>query len=313
MYVLNCHITIGSYVFDFVHNVEVTSSWQEHTDKARITLPAALKIDSNTLRKSIPKGSKVVVKVGYDDQLTTIFQGFVSRVHPKVPVEIECEDMMWKLKQIQINENAKDETMQSYLTRVLGMEVDCFDIQLPKFIASKITGAQLLDQIKTDFGFPSFFRDGKLVVGKQYDPSAYSTHKIVLENASNSNVVTNNLEFMEKDDLKIKVTAISNLPDGSKHEIEIGDPDGESRSLNFYNISEADLKAVAEKEMQRLQYDGYRGSVVLFGLPLAKHGDVVEVINDQESDKTGNYWIDGVTYSFGVNGFRQDCKIGSRT
>jgi hypothetical protein len=219
---------------------------------------------------------------------------------------------MWKLKQIQVNENAKSESMQTYLQRVLNMEVDCFDVHLNKFIASKITGAQLLNQIKSDFGFPSFIRNGKLVVGKQYADSGYKHHVVTFDNATNSNVADNSLEFTSKDDVKIKVTAISNLPSGEKHEVELGDPDGESRTLNFYDISEADLKAIAEKEMDRLQYDGYRGDLTLFGEPYVEHGDVIQLQNDQESDKTGSYWVDGVTYKFGVGGIRQSVKLGPR-
>jgi hypothetical protein len=312
MFVLQCHIVIGSFTFDFVNQINVESTWKEQTDKATIILPAALRVDSNKLKNAIPKGSEVTIQIGYKDRLNTVFKGFVSRIRPKVPVEIECEDLMWKLKQIQINENAKNESMQSYLSRVLPYPVDCFDVHLPKFIASKVTGAQLLNQIKSDFGFPSFIRNGTIVVGKQYDPVNYSTHIVTIDNSKDSNVAQDGLEFTSKDDVKIKVTAISNMDSGEKIEIELGDPDGESRSLNFYNISKNDLQAIAEKEMARLRYDGYRGDLTIFGEPFVRHGDIMQLRNDQESDKTGRYHVDGVTYSFGTGGIRQSIKLGAR-
>lgn len=312
MFILQSHITIGSYLFDFVHEVEVESTWQNQTATARIKLPAALRIDKNKLKETFPKGTKVEIKLGYKDRLNTVFTGYVSRIRATVPVEIECEDEMWQLKQIQVNSNAKNESMQVYLSRVLNMSVNCFDVQLPKFIAHNITGSQLLNQIKSDFGFPSFFRNGQLVVGIQYADSGYKTHTVTFDNARNSNVANNSLEYASKDDVKVKVTAISNLPDGKKHEVELGDPDGESRTLNFYNVSEKDLKAIAEKEMTRMQYDGWRGDLTLFGEPFVQHGDVLELTNDQESDKTGTYWVDGVTYRFGVSGFRQVIKLGPK-
>lgn len=313
MFITQSHITIGDYLFDFVHDVEVESSWQNQTSTAKIQLPAALRIDKNKLKETFPKGTEVVIKIGYKDSLNTVFEGFISRIHTTTPVMIECEDLMWKLKQIQVNENAKNESMQTYLSRVLNMEVDCFDVHLQKFIANKITGAQLLNQIKSDYGFPAFFRGGKLVVGKQYAAAGYKNHVVTFDNARNSNVASNSLEFMSKDDVKIKVTAISNLPSGEKHEVELGDPDGGSKTLNFFDISESDLKAIAEKEMERLQYDGYRGDLTLFMEPFVQHGDVITLQNDQENDKTGSYWIDGVTYKFGLSGGRQAVKLGSRT
>lgn len=313
MEVLKCHITLGNYSFDFVHSVSVESSWKNLTDKAIIELPAALKIDKNKLQNAIPKGTAVSIHLGYESYgLNEVFSGYVSRVRPNIPIEIECEDYMWKLKQIQINDNCSNETLQSYLTRVLGIEVDCFDITIPKLIANKITGAQLLDQIKSDYGFPSFMRNGKLVVGKQYDPNTQSKHVIIIDQASNSNVKDQDLEYSSKDDVKFKVTAISNMEDGSKEEVELGDPEGEDRTLNFYNIPKSDLKAIAEKEMEKLNYDGYRGELTLFGAPFVKHGDILVFRNAQESDKTGEYFADEVSLKFGLQGFEQTIKPGAK-
>lgn len=313
MEILQCNIKIGNLHFDFVHQVTVESTWMEFTQKAMIMLPAALKVDKNKLKNSIPKGSEVIISVGYESAgLTEIFKGFVSRVHPKVPIEIECEDLMWKLKQTQVTLNAKNETFQSYLSKVLPCEVDCFDMSLPKFVVNKLTCAQLLDQLKSDYGFPIFIRNGKVVVGKQYDSDNLKRHKFVIDQAFNTNVKAQNLEYTSKDDVSIKVTAISNLENGEKIEVTIGASDGEEKTLNFFNLQKNDLEVIAKKEMERLQYDGYRGDFTAFGAPIVFHGDVVELINDQESDKIGRYFVDGVNYSFGVNGFEQVIKLGSR-
>lgn len=313
MEVLICDIKIGSLNFDFVHQVTVESTWKELTQKATIMLPAALKVDKNKLKDAIPKGSEVTIKVGYESSgLTEIFKGFVVRVHPKIPIEIECEDLMWKLKQVQVLENAKNETFQSYLSKVLPYEVDCFDMSLPKFVVNKLTGAQLLDQLKKDYGFPVFVRNGKIVVGKQYDPGTNATHRFIIDNAVNTNVKTQALEYTAKDDVNLKVTAISNLSSGEKIEVTLGTADGEEKTLNFFDLQKADLEKVATAEMERLRYDGFRGGFTAFGIPLVKHGDVAELINEQESDKTGSYFIDGVTYSFGLEGFQQEIKLGGK-
>ena len=314
MEALTCNIVIGNYSFDFVHRVTVQSSWKELTDKASVYLPAALKIDKDKLQDAIPKGATVKIELGYESTgLKEVFNGFVSRVHPSIPIEIECEDLMWKLKQIQVNENAKNEKLQDYLSRVLNIEVDCYDITIPKLIANKITGAQLLDQLKSDYGFYSFIRGTKLVVGKQYDAETQNKHTVIIDQAFNSNVKKQDLEYAKADDIKFRVTAISNMANGKKEQVEIGDPEGENRTLNFYNIPKSDLQAIAEKEMSRLQYNGYRGDITLFGTPLAEHGDILVLKNTQESDKTGEYFIDEVYMDFGVSrGFEQKIKPGTK-
>lgn len=314
MEVLKCTIKIGSLTVDFVNKVTVESTWKQLTQKATILLPAALKVNANKLKDAIPKGAEVTIQVGYESSgLATIFQGFVSRVHPKVPIEIECEDAMWKMKQVQVTENAKNETFQSYLSKVLPYEVDSFDVSLPKFVVNKLTAAQLLDQLKKDYGFPIFVRGNKVFVGKQYDPENATTHRFIIDNAINTNIKSQALEYTSKDDIQLKVTAISNMSSGEKIEVTLGDTDGEEHTLNFFDLQKADLEKVATAEMDRLRYDGFRGGFTAFGNPLVTHGDIVELVNSQESDKTGNYWVDGVTYNFGVEGFEQNITIGSKT
>lgn len=310
MDILSSHITIGSITYDFVNQVEIESTSEELTQKGTIILPANVKVDKSKLKDIIKRGDKTVIKLGLNGDLKEVFTGFVSRVKPTTPIEIQVEDLMWKLKQLIVNDTAKNETIQSFLSRVApDIEFDCYDIELPRFLASKISVAQLLDQIKSDYGLRAFVRSGKVVVGKQYDPENYTVHIAELEN----NVLSDDLEYMVKDELKIKVRAISNLSSGKKIEVELGDKDGEERTLNFYNIaSESELQKIAQKEMERLIYDGYRGSLTFFGEPFVQHGDVIEIRDPKESDKTGRYWVDGVNYSFGIGGYRQTVKLGAR-
>lgn len=310
MEIVQVHIQIGDFTFDFVHQITFESSWNNLTDQGSIKLPSKLKFDRGNLKTEIKKGAQIVIKSGYKGNLNDVFTGYVTRVIPSVPVEIMFENEMWKLKQMQVNDTAKNETIKSFLTRnIQGYEIDCYDITLPKFIAFKITAAQLLDQLKQDFGFAVFFRGKRLVVGKQYDAEKYKIHRIEL----NYNVVQDSLEYVSKEDVKVKVTGISNMADGSKHEVEIGDPDGESRSLNFYNIPKADLKKLVEKEAEKFMFDGYRGSITIFGLPFVQHGDLVELENKEQSDKTGRYWVDAIEpYEHGLMGVRQTIKLGMR-
>src|SRR5690554_176563 len=310
MKVTQVHITIGQFTFDYVHKAEIISGWESLTDTAVIMLPANLKLDKNKLKDLIKKGDAVTISYGYKPNMYLAFEGFVSAVKPTIPIEIECEDLMWKLKQLQINDVAKNETIKSFLERNLpDFEIDAFDIDLPRFIASKISAAKLLDQIKSDFGLRSFIRNGKITVGKQYDPEFAKEQFVVL----NETVKEDDLEYKSKEDVKVKVAAISNMADGTKHEIEIGDPNGDSKTLNFYNIPVSQLKKLAEKEAERLIYDGWRGGLTLFGEPFVRQGDILTIQDNEDSDKVGSYWIDKVNYSIGVDGHQQEITLGART
>lgn len=309
MHIPQVNIKIGAYIFDYVHEYSIDSSWEELTDKGRIVLPANLTWNSYKLKEVIEKGAEVSIEFGYDGNMQRIFTGFVSAVSPSVPVVIEVEDLMWKLKQTKISAVAKNETILDFCKRVMpGYEFDGFDIELPTFIANKITGAKLLDQIKSDFGLRSFVRNGVIVIGKQYD--AETANEVIF--SLGENIKSDSLEYKSKDDVKLNITAISNMASGQKHEVVIGDEDGESRTLNFFNIPKADLQKIAEKEAERLIYDGFRGSFIAFGEPFVKHGDIVDLRDSEDTDKQGRYFVDAVTYTGGVNGFTQVIKLGGR-
>lgn len=306
MEILNTHITIGSYSFDFVNKFVVDSSWKKLTDTAEITLPAKLKFDRGNLRDSVKPGDPVVIKSGYFPNLETIFTGYVVRVKPTTPIVIECEDSMWKLKQVEIKDVAQNETLKSFLQRNISeIYIDCFDVKLPSYIANT-TATLLLDNLKRDFGFYSFIRNSELVVGKQYDSDNNKEHTCTLH----YDVAEDDLEYRTVDELKFAVKAISNLETGEKIEVELGESGGESRTLNFYNLSKSDLEKIAQKEISRLYYDGFRGSFTYFGWKLISHGDIVNIKDAISSDKKGRYYVDSVQYEYGEGGIRQKVELG---
>jgi len=313
MKVLVCKILIGNIVFNWVNSVEIESSWELLTDKAVIKLPGNLKLNNNKLSKYIKHGDKVSVKIGYNNHLNTVFTGYITNIKPKVPIEISCEDEMWKLKQDTIVDSGKKMNLEKLVNKHYSdYKVNYYNIELGNYYIDNVSRAKVLEQIKSDFGLYSFFRNDSLVIGKRYDKNTANTLVFKLD-SNESNIVTDDLEFKSKDQVRLKIKAISNNADGSKTEIELGSSDGESRTLNFYNLSKSELKEAADREKERLIYDGWRGSFTAFGKPFVKQGDIVKLKLTVESDKEGFYWVDSVKTSFSTGGFRQEIKLGART
>lgn len=313
MKVLVCKILIGNIVFNCVNSVEIESSWELLTDKAVIKLPGNLKLNNNKLSKYIKHGDTVSVKIGYNNHLNTVFTGYITNIKPKVPIEISCEDEMWNLKQDTIVDSGKKMNLEKLVNKHYSdYKVNYYNIELGNYYIDNVSRAKVLEQIKSDFGLYSFFRNDSLVIGKRYDKNTANTLVFKLD-SNESNIVTDNLEFKSKDQVRLKIKAISNNADGSKTEIELGSSDGESRTLNFYNLSKSELKEAADREKERLIYDGWRGSFTAFGEPFVKQGDIVKLKLTVESDKEGFYWVDSVKTSFSTGGFRQEIKLGART
>jgi len=311
MKILNSHISIGKLQFSWVASVDIVSSWQLFTDTAEIKLPAHLKINKDELLGYLNFGDKVQIKLGYDDDLKTVFKGYVTDIEPGVPVTLKCEDEMWRLKQESITASARKMSVKKLLNQYYtGYKHRFINIELGAMVIDNLNKVKVLEQLKGSFGLYAFFRGDTLYVGKQYDTETARKHRFVLD----YNIAGDSLAFKRKEQVRLKVKAIANQPDGSKLEITLGDDDGDTRTLNFYNLTKAELKKAAERELERLKYDGWRGSFTAFGQPLVRHGDVVRLEKQDQSkdDKTGNYFVDKVSYHFGTDGFRQKISLGPK-
>lgn len=306
---LFCDITIKNLHFDYVHRVEVQSGWEKQTDTATLILPSNLKTPRNRFRELLSPGDAVSIRAGYNGRLHPLFTGYVTGLSPRTPLEIYCEDEMWKLKQSTITDSLQNASLQTLLDKhFASYRTNILNTQIGNYQIDKLSRAKVLERIKEQFGLYGFFRRGVLVVGKPYDPE--TTRRATFR--FHYNIIDDELEYKRKEDIRLLVTAISHQPGGHRLEVRLGDPEGEQRSLNFYNLSKDELEKAAQRERDRLLYDGYRGTFTAFGEPFVRHGDIVRLEHPEESDRAGSYWVDAVDYEFGINGYRQIIKLGPR-
>jgi hypothetical protein len=297
------------YRFDFVNAVEIESSWEMLTDQCSILLPTNLKLDGSKLRSMLKPGDHVTIDVGYDDENTRIFEGYLTGIKPKTPVELHCEDAMYALKGTPVTDTMKQASLSNILAKHFsGIPVEFEETTIGTIQFDRLSQAKILEKLRESHGLYSFFRRGKLVIGKIYSGQGANEHTFRFH----WDIIGENLEYQRKEDMKLKVTAVSNNPDGTVTEVKLGDSEGEERTLNFYNLSKDALKKQAARELDRLKYDGYHGDFTTFGRQVVFHGDVVNLEHPEESDKTGRYYVDKVITNFGVDGFRQQITLGPK-
>jgi len=303
-------MNIGIVQADFVHSLEVVSSWELLTDTATIKLPRKIKgVNGRTLKELVKADEAVIIDAGYDGNLDRIFEGAVLQVNPTIPFVIECQDPMKALKENNFTMAWKNATLAQVLDHIApNIEKQLLDVELGKFQFERVSGARVLDALKKR-GLYSFFRNGKLQVGLQYNPETAKRH--VFSFGHNIHKDGNNLEFFSKENIRLKVKAISIGTDNKKTIVEIGDETGDQRTMHFYNLSATELKAAAERELDRLKYDGYRGSFKTFGQPTVQHGDIVKVIDPFYEDRAGEFWVDKVVRSYSLGGYNQVITLGA--
>lgn len=314
MYVLNAKIEIqGDRLWQvrFVSSVEITRDTEKLTDECKITLPKRLKWDGQA-QIPVKRGDSVKVWTGYGDSLELSFVGYVRSVSVKTPVVLTCEDEMFQLKQKACTKKAYKSVTLETLLKDQGLSgVKVFGEQaLGQFRVTDETVAALLGRLQ-DSGIRSFYRyeNGSPVLycGVIFERDTKPSQVF----ATGLNIINDsNLEQQQAENIRLHVKAVSIMPDNKKIKVEVGDADGERRTLHTYNKTESELKAWAEQEIKRLKVDGLTGSFTTFGYKLVDKLDAVGI--KIAGNKMGVYQVKKNVVKFGTNGYRQEITLGMR-
>lgn len=317
---LTCLIEIDTLRFRYAENVEIESTWQELGDKCVIKLPnkAVLKrseteTEELSLEKTFKAGMPVRVSLGYDGANKVLFEGYIAQIKPNIPLEIICEDEIYKLKRSPKISKAYTGTLKGLLQeQFAGVKLDKAmpDVKLTNFIIKEATQAEILKQLKEAYGLCAYFRGKQLYVGLPYFEGFDKKHKFDFQ----KNVISSDLEYKKREDIRLKCKAISFISNNTKIEVEAGDSDGEQKTFHFFGITDkAQLKTLAENELRKLKFEGYRGSFEAFGVPFVKHSETVLLYDSRYQERNGQgYLVDKVKTTWGVNGYRQNIEIARK-
>ena len=314
MYTLSLKIEItGSrkWDIDFAHQVEVVRDMECLTDTCSITLPKRVKWDGES-ETPIKRGDGVKVWLGYDGQLELAFVGYVRDVGLKTPVVITCEDEMYRLKLTPAKPMAYRSVDLSTLLadQGLGSAKVMGEQMLGAYRVTDATVASLLGRLSEN-GIRSFYMmeggGSVLYSGVLFERG---TQPVQVFRTGLNIISDQNLTQQKAEAMRIKVKAVSLLPDNTKVKLELGDQDGELRTLHTYNKQEAELRAWAEQELKRLKVDGLTGSFTTFGFRLVDKLDNIGIIIDGQ--KMGVYQVKKNVIKFGVSGYRQEITLGYR-
>ena len=317
MFRLTSEITIGGVTFKSVHDVQVKRSIYSLAATAIVKVPvtAVLKHEGEPpthieTANAIRVGDTVTIKLGYDNRLQTEFIGYVKRLNYKLPLEIECEDEYYKLRFVNCVFSKKETTLKACLNEVLsGVQTgQIADLTLKNFVVNNKPGSWLLGYLKKEYGLLAYFDiNGKLYVGKANSVKGETVKYVLRENV----ISDDELKYQLAQDIKLKVKAICYYKDGSKIEGELGEGGGEQKTLYYYDVKNAgELKALANEELRRYSFDGYRGKIKTFLQPYALPGMVADITDNTYPDRSGSYFIEAVTTTFGTGGGRRTVEIG---
>jgi hypothetical protein len=327
MFELYHYITIGGKKFSGINEVEIKRSITSLTGTAKIKVPstAVLKrIDGTKLNimtaQAVNKGDAVLIQLGYNGKLKTEFCGYVSRVNYTRPLEIECEDGVYLLKQKKIAKSYKDTTLAAVLSDIVegtGITIDTGDLEIniSKLILATEHGGEVpredaITEVLSRYGLVGYFdTTNTLFIGLRQGKKA-GTAKFKL---GWNTVSDDELKYHNADDEKIQINAVYVDKLGVRTEVKVGDSDGSVRTVFLTDVKDANqLKTLAQNELAKYKFNGFSGKITAFLQPFCEPGYVANISDPNYSERSGDYYCEGIEVSYGTSGGRRIVEIGAK-
>lgn len=325
-YTVEMDIRVGGFRFSRANGVEVRKSTSTIGATANIKMPVSAVLENKgertglvEVQKALKVGDPVSITLRYHtrtrDYENEEFTGYVKKINPTIPLELECEDNNYLLRKKNINKSWKSTTLKEVLEEIvkgtgIGLTDNLPGVTLSPFYLKNTDGAFALQKLADEYGLTIYFKkDGSLYAGLAYTEN--NGEETLTLNGENTNVIdADELKYRRAEDVKLKIKAISIRGDNTKIETELGDEDGALRTLNFYNIdSLAKLKELAKQEMQKYKFDGYEGSVKCFLIPFVEPGYKVNIKDEMFPDRAGSYFVESTKVIVGDGGIRRTIEI----
>ncbi len=322
-YEIGIHISIGDYEFTRCNNITIVKDVNMVQDTSVIKLPLSARVKAQDAITSVETakifkpGDYVVIRLEYKGYYSGYeFGGYVRKINPSQPLEIECEDAIYLLRSKNIKKSWKKTTLKEVLEEIVaGTKIEVSDdipvINLEPFVLKDVDGAFALQKISDELKLRSFIdATGKLWCGMPYE-RAGNIVKYRISGDECNVVSANDLKWRSADEIKLKVKAVCLHKDNTKTVVEVGDEDGALRTFNFYNIAtKAELERIAQQKLKEIKYDGYEGSIKTKLLPYAEPGMVAQLTDEMLPERSGNYYIESVKTTLSTSGINRSVKLG---
>ena len=315
-YNIDIQIIINDNLVFFVcQSIHIESSVDVLTDFATIELPRnfrnavdevghSINISGRSILNFMKKGDSIKIGFGYDGDVKTEFQGYISRIGSEVPLVIECEDEMYQLKRLpKITKFIKSKTLYDILREVIPrkyfISMDA-EYVMGKWFIDDMTPYEVLEELREKVGVRAYFKNPyTLAVGMTIDFEPEKSHYY---NFSRNVRTGSDLKFLEKDQLYyLEVRSLQ--PNGSTISLSKGVKGGTEKLIDLPSgLKEPELKKWLDAKYNIATKEGFEGTLDGWCYPRTKAGDAVEIERPIYSDRhqDGKYFIEGVTID--VNG-----------
>lgn len=278
-----CNIKVGTIELPFVTDYSIETSSEKQTQGGTVTFPKNLYY-RNEYGKLLPlgganvkigdlikRGDKITISSGYYgfSPINVVFEGYVSQVGSKTPVELKIEDNMWVLKQTPAKAGVYT-TLESLLSALLQGTGFTFQTMadittIGQFIVGNESVSQVLQRLEKDYKFTSYFVGSLLRCGIiQFDTSK-STEAVF---NFQKNIIEDDLNYTNKDDVKMSCIASNTIEESTGGTTQDGAPKTKKKTLRaLIEFTEKGTKVASDGTRYNVK-DVSSGSV-----PTAEEGE----------------------------------------
>jgi hypothetical protein len=320
MFKMDYEIEIGNVSLKGIESVTIESSVDSLVDRCTITVPGMIRNKAYQIEDKIKRGDKVAVKLGYDGNLQTEFVGYLRAVYPNNPMKLEFEDSIFltrrdikdktfvKTNAVAILQYVVDELNKNLLvSQKFKLVTDMKGLQFDKFTILRANGFQVLDKLKQETGLAIYAKGNELHCHLKYTEKTGSVAYDFTRNVEESS----DLQYVKKEDTKALVKVIGRTKKGANIEVEVGEKGGDVRTFQRPTISDkASLEIIAKEELKKLSFDGYRGSIKGWLLPICATGYTAKVVDPDYPERQGSYYVNAVKTEFSASGGRRTITLG---
>lgn len=307
-------IQIGKYRLGLLESATIHKSVDLLTDTAVIVVPGIIYGQSLDIEEKVKVGDQVTIKLGYDGELVTEFEGYLQRIDTDdSSLTFNCEDGIFltrkPVKDKQFGKTTVKAIVQYCLSEIGMSELNCtYDIGYEKFVIKNANAYDVLKKLQDETKANIYMKGTQLNIHP-----AYIEKGGVVQYDFAKNIESSDLKYRNADDRKFEVVVEGVGLDGKKKTVKVGITGGEKRTVKVLSsMSESDMKKRGEEEMKYLSYTGYEGSITGWLIPYCEPTYSAHVRDKDYEFKNGSYYVVSVTTSFDENGGVRKVELGRK-
>lgn len=304
----------GTFELRTLEEIEVESSVNNLVDTATIILPEAVLNTVLDIEDKISKGTKVVIKYGYDDDNKPEFVGYVNEIIAENDtLKINCEDALYlfrkKVKDVELKSTTVKKIAQTVINQIdNSFKILCnYDLGFEKFVMHHDTGYDVLKKIQEETAANIYFDSNKKIL-HIHEP--YIEKGGEVNYSPQKNLKSISLEYKKKADQKIEVTIENIGKNGKTSTYKTGVEGGETFTKKTSNLKKEDVERVAKTELIKRSADGYEGSIDTWLIPYVAPTYTAIYKDFDYPEKAGSYYVVSVKTTISASGGKRTVQLG---